>query len=129
MTQSLQIGRSDGGYNGAAIVPAVATTQSAAATVVGIGASTFVPVAGSTAVTLPLNPGTAPVVITNNAATAVSLLVFPAFNPVTVAGSGGILYGSAVTPAANGSITVPQGKSLVAYPLPNGIDFIVTLGA
>ncbi len=136
--------RADGGgelFNGAAAAGqttlAVQTTQVAAASRLTAGVNNVIPVAGSTAVLLPLNqPLGVPVVVQNLAATAVALLVFPAWNDTTGAASGGKI-GSG---AANASFSIAQNKSAVFYPLPStngvptqnglaGADWVAVLSA
>ncbi|NVN99301.1 MAG: hypothetical protein HXX17_08255 [Geobacteraceae bacterium] len=132
MTQSIQLGRFDGGadlYNGTAtagqITIAAQTTLVAATTTVQSGIAVATPITGSTALALPMNSQVgSPIVITNTAATAVSLLVFPPWNNVTGAVAGGKIYGAAAAlPSANASITVAQGRSVALWPHANGIDY------
>jgi hypothetical protein len=123
-----QFARADGGgelFNGNATAGsttlAVQTTQVAAASRLTAGVNRVVPIAGSTAVLLPLNqPLGVPVVVQNSAATAVALLVFPAWNDTTNAASGGKVGAAA---AANASFSLAQNTSAVFYPLPstNGV--------
>jgi len=138
MSTGFQLGRNDGGtdlYNGTATAGqtliAAQTTLTAAATVIASSMAICVPVAGSTAVTLPMNSATgSPITISNMAATAVTLLVFPPWNPTTGAVAGGKIYGAAAgLPSANASISVAQGRSVVLCPHPNGIDYTAVWGA
>lgn len=139
-----QLGRADGGaelFNGAAVTGqtliAVQTTQVPAASRLTAGVNNLIPIAGSTAVLLPLNqPLGVPVVVQNLAAAAVTLLVFPAWNDTTnLAGGGKVGSG-----AANASFAVAQNKSAVFYPLPSsngvatqnglaGTDWVAVLSA
>lgn len=132
MPVSIQIGRADGGaelFNGTATTGqttlAVQTTLVAATTTVTGGINIAVPIAGSTAMALPMNAQVgSPIVVTNNAATAVTLLVFPPWNNVTAAVAGGKIYGAAAAlPSANASVSIAQGRSIAFWPHPNGIDF------
>ena len=144
MSQGMQFGRADGGcelFNGAATTGettiAAQTTQVAAASRLTSGVNRAIPVAGSTAVLLPLNqPLGVPVVVQNLAATAVTLLVFPAWNDVTNAASGGKIASG----AANASFSVAQNKSAMFYPLASsagvatqnglaGTDWVAVLSA
>lgn len=116
---------------------AAQTTQVAAATRLTSGVNRVVPIAGSTAVLLPLNPALgSSVTVANYAATAVALLVFPAWNDVTNAASGGKIQNG----SANASFSIAQNKTATFYPLPSsagtatqnglaGTDWAVTLSA
>lgn len=139
-----QFGRADGGaelFNGNATTGqttlAVQTTQVAAASRLTAGLNSVIPIAGSTAVLLPLGqPLGTPVVVENLAATAVTLLVFPAWNDTTnLAGGGKIGSG-----AQNASFSVAQNKSATFYPKPSsngvatqnglaGTDWVAVLSA
>lgn len=132
MPQSFAFGRADGGAELFASVAAVGqttlaaqTTLVAAATKATGGLNVVTPIAGSTAFRLPLNAAVgSPIIVTNNAATAVTLSVFPPFNEVTGVAAGGVIFGwQAVLPTANASMAVGQGRTVVFYPHPNGIDF------
>jgi hypothetical protein len=132
MTQSIQIGRADGGadlYNGTAttgqITIAAQTTLVAAATTLQSGLAVATPITGSTALVLPKNSALgSSITVTNTAATAVSLLIFPPWDNVAVAAAGGKIYGAAASlPSANTSVTIAQGRSATFLPHPNGIDY------
>ena len=134
MTTSFQFGLANGGfdsYNGTAgagvgqITIAAQTTQVAAATVIQSGLVLAVPVAGSTALMLPMTaPVGSPITVTNAAATAVSVTVFPPWNALLAAASGGKIYGTqAALPAANAGVAVAQGRTVQFIPHANGIDY------
>lgn len=123
MTLGTQLARVDGGtelFNGTATAGettiAVQTTQVAAASRLTSGVNRAVPIAGSTAMLLPLNqPLNTPVVVTNYAATAVALLVYPAWNDTTNLASGGKIDNA----AANAAFSIAQGLTAIFYPLPS----------
>lgn len=123
MTLGFSFARLDGGaemLNGTATANettiAVQTTQVAAATRLTSGVNRAVPVAGSTAVLLPMNPALgSPIVVNNAAASAVTLLVFPAWNDATGAASGGKIQNG----SANASFSVAQNKTAIFFPLPS----------
>lgn len=138
MPQSFSFGRADGGtelFNGTATTGqttlAAQTTLVAAATKATGGLNVVTPIAGSTAFRLPKDVAVgSPIVVTNTAATAVALSVFPPFDDVAAAAAGGKIYGAAITlPAANAAVSVGQGRTVVFYPHPNGIDFTAVWGA
>jgi hypothetical protein len=133
MPAALQFGRADNGaefFNGTATTGqttiAAQTTLVAATTELTGGLCVTVPVAGSTAVRLPLNQALgSPITVVNHAATAVTLLVFPPWNAGTGAAAGGKINNG----SANASVSVAQGKSAVFYPHPNGVDYTAVLSA
>ena len=151
MTTSFQFGLANGGfdnYNGTAgavanqITIAAQTTQAAATTVIQSGVVLAVPIAGSTALNLPMNePLGGPIVVTNGAATAVSLTVFPPWNAnattlsngvytAAPVASGGKIFGwQAALPTANAGVVVAQGRTVVFYPHANGIDYTAVWSA
>lgn len=132
MPQSFAFGRADGGAElfagtatGGQTTLAAQTTLVAAATKATGGLNVVTPIAGSTAFRLPKDAAVgSPIVVTNSAATAVALLVFPPFDEVAAAAAGGKIFGwQAALPTANASMAVAQGRTVVLYPHPNGIDF------
>jgi hypothetical protein len=134
MPQGFQFGLANGNvdlFNGTATAGettlAVQTTQVAAASRIVSGMNRVIPIAGSTAVLLPLNPTVgAPITITNYAATAVTLLVYPAWNDVANTASGGKIANA----AANAAFSIAQGKTATFYPLPTsaGVTTPASLG-
>lgn len=130
-TPGIQLARADGGTELFSAVAgesaiAVQTTLVAAATRLVSGLNRVVPIAGSTAVTLPMNqPVGVPITVANYAASAITLLVFPPWNTVTAAVAGGAIQGG----SANASFSVAQSKTATFYPLPNGIDYVAVLSA
>lgn len=133
MSNSIMLGRADNGFdlfNGTATpgqtTIAVQTTLVAATTELTGGVNVAVPIAGSTAVRLPKDAAVgSPIVVANHAATAVALLVFPPWNTAANAAAGGKINGT----AANTALSVPQNKSAVFYPHPDGISFSANLSA
>jgi hypothetical protein len=105
---------------------AVATTQVTGASRLTAGFTRAIPIAGSTAVLLPMNQSlNSPIVVNNSAATAVTLLVFPPWNDTTSAASGGKIQNG----SANASFSVAQNKTAIFYPHPNGVDYSAVLSA
>ena len=127
MPTAFQLARNDGGFerfNGTATAGqttiAAQTTLVAATTELTGGTNVTIPVAGSTAVRLPLNQAVGnAIVVTNHAASAVTLLVFPPWNSAAAAAAGGKINNG----TANASFSVPQNKTAVFYPHDNGVDY------
>lgn len=105
-------------------VPAVQTTLVAGTTELTGSHNVVVPVAGSTAVRLPMRAA-APITVVNHAATAVTLLVFPPWNTATSAAAGGKINNG----SADASFSVAQNKSAMFIPHPNGVDYTAILSA
>lgn len=123
MAFGIALGRQDGGVD-LGTVPAAQTTLVAGTTEINGALTSVVPVAGSTAVRLPMR-SSAPLVVVNHAATAVTLLVFPPWNTATGAAAGGKINNG----TADASFSVAQNKSAVFYPHPNGVDYTAVLSA
>ncbi len=127
MSLGFQFARADGGvelFNGTATTGettvAVQTTQVAAASRLTSGFNRVIPVAGSTAVLLPMNqPIGCPIVVANYAASALSLNVFPAWNDVTNAAGGGKINNG----SANAVKALTQNQVGIFFPHPNGLDW------
>ena len=136
MTTSLMLGRADGNadlYNDVAtagsLTIAAQTTQSALTTVTQSGVA-VVTLAAAKAVMLPQSQAVGSPIVVSNVGGAFALTVFAPWNFTTGAASGGRVYGAAITiPAANNGVAVAQGRTVLFYPHPNGIDYTAVWGA